>query len=461
RLPERLRRAGLEDDHPVHRGMPARHPPRGRPDDRGHSDEGATARGEGGPAGPGARAGLRHDGGQPDRARASGGRRRRGRDPPLPRRRPHHQSRQRRQPAERGLAGRPRRGPHRGAVRQRRREQPQPQREPQPGPILRRDPCERRGVPGAGRRGGPGSDSAARGALMAGRRPGRAAVGAGWAVFVIANTQRIDVVPFFNDLRPYYHTDYAGVGALLSAYLLGYLLAQVPMGLAADNLPTRRVTLAGLALIAATSGVFALVRQYWPAMLLRFLMGASGAALYSSTVKLLLGIAPSRGAAMGVLQSGAGTGMIVGLFALPLLAQVVGIRSAFLAVAAASVVTLGYGAACLPGGTVSRAAGGTIGRQVGTIVRDRYFAYLASCTFLGLFSAYGITAWLPTYLRNEFRFTSAAAGAIASLINVGLAAAAPVTGALSDRLGLRGPVIAGGFGALALAFALLLGVHSA
>ena len=292
------------------------------------------------------------------------------------------------------------------------------------------------------------------------RRPGPAVVGAGWAVFVIANTQRIDVVPFFNDLRSYYHRDYTGVGALLSAYLLGYLLAQVPMGLAADNLPTRRVTLAGLALIAATSGVFALVRQYWPAMLLRFLMGVSGAALYSSTVKLLLGIAPSRGAAMGVLQSGAGTGMIAGLFGLPLLAQVVGIRPAFLAVAVASAATFGYGAACLPGGPPPRAAGGTIGHQVGTIVRDRSFVYLASCTFLGLFSAYGITAWLPTYLRNEFRFTRAAAGAIASLINVGLAAASPVTGALSDRLGVRGPVIVGGFVALALAFAVLLGVHS-
>jgi len=189
-------------------------------------------------------------------------------------------------------------------------------------------------------------------------------------------------------------------------------------------------------------------------------MGVSGAALYSSTVKLLLGIAPSRGAAMGVLQSGAGTGMIAGLFGLPLLAQVVGIRPAFLAVAVASAATFGYGAACLPGGPPPRAAGGTIGHQVGTIVRDRSFVYLASCTFLGLFSAYGITAWLPTYLRNEFRFTSAAAGAIASLINVGLAAASPVTGALSDRLGVRGPVIVGGFVALALAFAVLLGVHS-
>ncbi len=280
-------------------------------------------------------------------------------------------------------------------------------------------------------------------------------------MFVIANAQRIDVVPFFNDLRPYYDVDYTGVGALLSAYLLGYVLAQVPMGLAADNLPTRRVTLSGLALIAVTSGLFALTRQYWSAMLLRFLMGVSGAALYSSTVKLLLGIAPSRGAAMGVLQSGAGTGMIVGLFGLPLLAQVVGLRPAFLAVAAASAAALAYAAICLPSAAERRAAAGTIGQQVGDIMRDRYFVYLASCSFLALFSAYGIMAWLPTYLRSDFRFTSAAAGAVTSLLNVGLAVASPWAGALSDRFGVRGPVIVSGFGTLALAFALLLGVHSA
>jgi len=134
---------------------------------------------------------------------------------------------------------------------------------------------------------------------------------------VIANAQRIDVVPFFTGLRVDYGVDYAGVGALLSAYLLGYVLGQVPMGLAADNLPTRRVTVAGLALMVVTSGLFALTREYWLAMLWRFLMGISGAALYSSTVKQLLTVAPSRGTAMGVLQSGAGAGMIVGLVGLP------------------------------------------------------------------------------------------------------------------------------------------------
>lgn len=64
-------------------------------------------------------------------------------------------------------------------------------------------------------------------------KPPRLPVGAaaaGWAVSIVANAQRIDVVPCFNDLRPYYQVAYTGAGALLSAHLLGYVLAQIPMG---------------------------------------------------------------------------------------------------------------------------------------------------------------------------------------------------------------------------------------
>jgi len=78
-------------------------------------------------------------------------------------------------------------------------------------------------------------------------RPPTLAVLAGWLVFAVANAQRIAVVPFFNDLRRLFHIDYTAAGGLLSAYLLGYVLTQIPAGLAADNLPTRRVIVAGLA----------------------------------------------------------------------------------------------------------------------------------------------------------------------------------------------------------------------
>src|SRR5579862_2712193 len=173
---------------------------------------------------------------------------------------------------------------------------------------------------------------------------------AAWGVFFIANAQRIDVVPFFNDLRAAYHVDYAGVGGLLSAYLLGYVLAQIPAGLAADNMPARRVTIAGLACMTATSAAFALTGRYVPALALRFLMGLSGAALYSSTVKLMLGVARNRGAAMGILQSGAGAGMVAGLFLMPLMSGWTGIPAAFLALAAAAAAVLAGGAVWLPAG---------------------------------------------------------------------------------------------------------------
>ena len=288
-----------------------------------------------------------------------------------------------------------------------------------------------------------------------------AALGAGWAVFVIANAQRIDVVPFFDRLRVPYHVEYAGVGALLSAYLLGYVMAQIPMGLAADNLSTRSVTVAGLALMTVTSGCFALTRQYWLAMLLRFLMGISGAALYSSTVKQLLGVAPSRGTAMGLLQSGAGAGAIAGLLGLPLLDEVTGLWPAFLALTAATGATCIYAASCLPGAAARGPVAGTMVQQVGGIVRDRFFLYIVSCNALALFSVYGITAWVPTYLQNEFRFSSAAAGGVAALINVGLAVASPATGVLSDRLGARASVVIAGVATMALAFTILVAVHSA
>jgi predicted MFS family arabinose efflux permease len=284
---------------------------------------------------------------------------------------------------------------------------------------------------------------------------------AAWGIFFIANAQRIDVVPFFNDLRAVYHVDYAGVGGLLSAYLLGYVLAQIPAGLAADNVPTRLVTLAGLACMTATSALFALTGGYATALVLRGLMGLSGAALYSSTVKLMLGIAPNRGAAMGVLQSGAGAGMVAGLFLMPLASQWVGVRAAFLGLAAATAAVLAASAMWLPAGAPSSRGREPALRQIAGIAGQRTFVVLSASVFLALFSAYGITAWLPTYLANVFGFSRTAAGALVAVVNVALLAASPLAGSMSDRLGARAPVILTGFGILVASFALLAGVRTA
>lgn len=288
------------------------------------------------------------------------------------------------------------------------------------------------------------------------------AAAAAWGVFVVANAQRIDVVPFFNDLRRVYHVDYAGVGALLSAYLFGYVIAQIPAGLAADNLSARRVTLAGLGGMAVTSALFATTDSYRAALVLRFLMGLAAAALYSSTVKQMLGAAPNRGAAMGMLQSGAGAGTVAALFLMPLASQWAVVSAVFLAPAAATIAVLAMCALWLPPGTDRRtAAVEPPVRQIAGIAGQRTFLYLSGSVFLALFSTYGITAWLPTYAANVFGFGRTAAGGLVALINVAMLAASPLAGALSDRAGARTSVILAGFGALVASFAVLAGVRSA
>jgi len=284
---------------------------------------------------------------------------------------------------------------------------------------------------------------------------------AAWGVFFVANAQRIDVVPFFNDLRRLYHVDYAGVGGLLSAYLLGYVLAQIPAGLAADNLPARRVTITGLAAMAVASTLFGLTASYRTALVLRFLMGIAAAGLYSSTVKLMLGTAANRGAVMGMLQSGVGAGTVAALFLMPLAAESAGVSMVFLAPAAATVIVLAGAGLWLPPGAPRRAAAAESPlRQIAGIAGQRAFRYLSGSVFLALFSAYGITAWLPTYLANVFGFGRTAAGGLVAVVNVALLAASPVAGALSDRVGARAPVILAGFAGLVASFALLAGVRA-
>jgi MFS transporter, ACS family, hexuronate transporter len=281
---------------------------------------------------------------------------------------------------------------------------------------------------------------------------------AGWAVFTLANAQRIAVVPFFNEFRSAFGIDYTAAGGLLSAYLLGYVLGQIPAGLAADNLPTRHVTAVGLAMLTLTSSLFAVSDRLGPAILLRGLMGMSAAALYSSTVKLMLSGSARRGAAMGLLQSGAGTGTVVGLFAMPLLAQTTSLRTAFLMLAAFSGATLIYALVYLPRGASGRPGAEPLTAQLGQIVTRRPFLYLSACASLALFSAYGVTAWIPTYLRNAFGFTIASSGAVASLINVALLVASPFAGMLSDRFDTRASAVIIGFAVLVGAFALLVAV---
>jgi predicted MFS family arabinose efflux permease len=55
--------------------------------------------------------------------------------------------------------------------------------------------------------------------------------------------------------------------------------------------------------------------------------------------------------------------------------------------------------------------------------------------FVGMLAQTAVISWLPTYLRREFEFGVAGAGAAGALVAAGLMVFSPVFGLLSDRVG--------------------------
>jgi predicted MFS family arabinose efflux permease len=80
-----------------------------------------------------------------------------------------------------------------------------------------------------------------------------------------------------------------------------------------------------------------------------------------------------------------------------------------------------------------RAAGSML-----ALIRDRDFWLLfMGFAFVGMLAQTAVLSWLPTYLRQQFGFGVAEAGAAGALVASGLMIFSPIFGVLADRFGSR------------------------
>lgn len=264
-------------------------------------------------------------------------------------------------------------------------------------------------------------------------------------MLVVHNAQRFGVVPLFDALRDRYGTDYAGVGTLFAAYVLGYAIAQTLVGLFGDRFDPRRLLLTGLALSALWSTAFALTTNYSFALVTRFLLGATGALLYTPAMTLGITIFPreERGRVLGTVQTGAGVGMGGALIVIPLIAsRAGGVTASFLLLPIVSLTLLALAATFLPATQRQERRARPAGSVA--LVRRPDFWGLLLTNFTGMLAGYGLLTWLPTFLTHDFGRSEVEAGSLSSLFNVAMLVSAPVIGVLADMRGGRIGVIVGG-----------------
>lgn len=271
------------------------------------------------------------------------------------------------------------------------------------------------------------------------------------AMLVVHNAQRTGVVPLFTDLQPRFGVDYAGIGTLFAAYVLGYAIFQAIVGLIGDRFNARTLLLIGLALSALFSAAFAGTRTYDLALIARFLLGATGAFLYTPAMKLgiTLFARTERGRVMGILQSGAGLGAVGALILVPIGATRFGMTGGLFTLPVFTLVILIVAAMLLPDAPPQERAPRVAGARAGIGWRPDFWQLLA-ISFTGMLATYGLLTWLPTYLTKTFGYSTVRAGTFASAANIALLIAAPLVGMLADLPHGRTLVVLGGS---ALAFA--------
>ena len=229
---------------------------------------------------------------------------------------------------------------------------------------------------------------------------------------------------------------------VIICYVGTYALTAFVAGVLADRLGPGRVVRAGLVLSLFCFAGYALVSSFEMLLVLRVLQGVSGGLIYGAAPALVtLSLPPSRhGWGLGWASTGLGLGLSVS----PLIGGVIvgslGWRGAFLyrvPVTAALIVLAAWTA-------VPRAGSHGAWRMVvpSDILRWPVL-HAGLLAFLANYAQFAVWLLVPFYLVAERGLSAAAGGLLFMLTPVATTIVAPVSGRMADRLGPRGPMVAG------------------
>jgi len=284
----------------------------------------------------------------------------------------------------------------------------------------------------------------------------------GWVVlaagFALFSFHRVSTSVIADDLMRAFEATGTELGVLHSSLFYIYALLQVPAGVLADRFGTRRIATVGTLLMGAGVVAFAVSDGYALAFVSRATIGLGGSVIYISTLRYCANwYRTDEFATMtGLTSAMAGIGGMLATTPLAVSVAELGWRATLAGIGA---VGLGAGVAIYagvrdtptdaglppiegvspPSGTTFRAAAGHARRVLAdpmTWVLGVVFLAFVGTTFTVL----GI--WGVPYLVDRHDLTVQQASTYVLVGNIGFLVGPPAMGRLSDRLGVRAPIVA-------------------
>jgi MFS family permease len=228
---------------------------------------------------------------------------------------------------------------------------------------------------------------------------------------------------------------------VIICYVFSYAITSFVAGALADRVGHGRVFRAGLALSAAAFLLASLAPTFGWLLLARVVQGLGGGCVYGTVPGLVtLSATPeTRGRALGFLNAAIGLGFSAGPLIAGALVGVLGWRSIFELRLPLALAALGWALVSLPGASAPPAPRLVAARDV---LRPPILLAGAQA-FVANASIFAIWLLAPFYLVASRGLSAFATGLLFTLTPLGTTLAAPVAGRLADRIGARGPVVAG------------------
>lgn len=230
------------------------------------------------------------------------------------------------------------------------------------------------------------------------------------------------------------------LGAFVTAFYIGYVLANIVGGILTDILGGRAMLTLALIPLGVLTFCFGYTHTLWTGIVIQAAMGFAAGADYSAGMKIIAAwFGKDRGRAMGIYTTATSLAVVIANATVPSISQIYGWANAFRLL---GVITFAWAFVSLlvlrdsPVGAAPLAR--ITGRDVVGLVKNRSLVLLAIAGCGGLWATVGFGAWGNALMTKQYGISPVVAGSVAALFGVGAVIAKPALGWLSDiRNGAR------------------------
>ena len=254
-----------------------------------------------------------------------------------------------------------------------------------------------------------------------------------WAAFLFSYIVRVAwstvAAPVGNSIG----ISVAMLGAFVTAFYIGYVVANVTGGIITDTIGGRLTLTLALVPLGIATFCFGFTRSLAMGIAIQVVMGLAAGADYSAGVKIISAwFDHDRGRALGIYTTATSLAVVIANATIPRISNAFGWENAFRGL---GVLTLGWAVvtffALRDNPTNVRHV--SISRtEVVALLKNRNLVLLAVAGCGALWATVGFGAWGNALMTKHYGISPVTAGSIAAVFGIGAVIAKPLLGIVSD-----------------------------